>query len=133
MVKAQCRTTKATPRHPSYPLNRCGRGWADTVDFHCRRTLSLYNSTRSISVQGDHFHSVYFAAAWLEPPCASHCGVLKLMGLDYRSSHRRPFAIPVGQGELRQHYIARRKSVCIFEESPPSVPINGAVLRIMNK
>src|SRR5699024_1152289 len=33
-----------------------------TVDFHCRRTLSLYNSTRSTSVQGDHFHSVYFAA-----------------------------------------------------------------------
>jgi len=39
---------------------------ARTVDFHCRRTLSLYNSTRSTSVQGDHFHSVYFAAgiAW---------------------------------------------------------------------
>src|SRR5699024_10200496 len=33
-----------------------------TVDFHCRRTLSLYHSTRSTSVQGDHFHSVYFAA-----------------------------------------------------------------------
>jgi len=32
------------------------------IDFHCRRTHSLYNSTRSTSVQGDHFHSVYFAA-----------------------------------------------------------------------
>src|SRR5690625_2732931 len=38
-------------------------------------------------------------------------------------------AIPAGQGELRKHYFARRKSVCIFEESPPSVPINGVVLR----
>src|SRR5699024_207329 len=74
-----------------------------------------------------------FPRAWLEPPCASHSGVSRLMGLHYSSSHRRPFAIPVGQGELRQHYIARRKSICIFEESPPSVPINDAVLRIMNK
>src|SRR5690625_7699009 len=27
---------------------------ANAVDFHCRRTLSLYNSTRSTSVQEDH-------------------------------------------------------------------------------
>ena len=40
-----------------------------TVDFHYRRTLSLYNCTRSTSVQGDHFHSVYLPRAWLEPPC----------------------------------------------------------------
>src|SRR5690625_959561 len=32
--------------------------------------------------------------AWLEPPCASHSRVPRLMGLHYRSSHRRPFAIP---------------------------------------
>src|SRR5699024_4622908 len=63
----------------------------------------------------------------------THSGVSRLMGLHCRSSHRRPFAIPAGQGELRQHYIARRKSVCIFEESPPSVSINDAVVRIMNK
>src|SRR5690625_5175659 len=74
-----------------------------------------------------------FPRAWLEPPCASHYGVSRLMELHYRSSHRRPLAIPAGQGRLRQRYIARRKSVCIFEESPPSVPINDAVLRIMNK
>src|SRR5699024_4039494 len=67
--------------------------------------------------------------ALLEPPCASHYGVSRLMGLHYRSSHRRPFAIPAGQGRLRQRYIARRKLICIFEESPPSVPINGVVLR----
>src|SRR5690625_635285 len=54
----------------------------------------------------------------------THSGVSRLMGLHYRSSHRRPFAIPAGQGGLRKHYIARRKLVCIFEESPPSVPIN---------
>ena len=78
-----------------------------TVDSHCGR----------------------FPRAWLELPCASHYGVSRLMGLHYRSSHRSPFAIPAGQGELRQHYIARRKSVCIFEESQPSVPINGVVLR----
>src|SRR5690625_4364758 len=66
-------------------------------------------------------------------PHSTHCGVSRLMGLHYRSSHRRPFAVPAGQGRLRQRYIARRKSVCIFEESPPSVPINDAVLRIMNK
>src|SRR5699024_212848 len=45
------------------------------------------------------------------------CGVFGLVGLHYRSSHRKPFAVPIGQGKLRQHYIARRKSVCIFEES----------------
>src|SRR5699024_4814106 len=49
-------------------------GWADTVDFHCRRTLSLYNSTRSTSVQGDHFHSVYFAAGMAR---ASVCFALR--------------------------------------------------------
>src|SRR5699024_6351582 len=70
-----------------------------------------------------------FPRAWLEPPCASHYGVSRLMGLHYRSSHRRPFAIPAGQGRLRQRYIARRKLIYIFEESPPSVPINCAVLR----
>src|SRR5690625_4327748 len=92
-----------------------------------------------ITVQGRHlFEKTTFTVctlprAWLEPPCASHSGVSRLMGLHYRSSHRRPFAIPAGQGRLRQRYIARRKSVCIFEESPPSVPINDAVLRIMNK
>src|SRR5690625_474604 len=84
-----------------------------------------------------------FPRAWIEPPCASHYGVSRLMGLHYRSSHRRPFAIPAGQGKLRQRYIARRKLVCIFEESPPSVPINGVcfeqretvypIVRIINK
>src|SRR5690625_3034474 len=46
-----------------------------TVDFHYRRTLSLYNSTRSTSVQGDHFHSVYFAAGKEahSPPAESEC------------------------------------------------------------
>src|SRR5699024_12599585 len=71
-----------------------------------------------------------FPRALLEPPCASHYGVSRLMGLHCRSSHRRPFAIPAGQGRLRQHYIARRKSVCIFEESPPFVPINEVVFQI---
>src|SRR5690625_528106 len=32
------------------------------------------------------------------------------------SPHRKPF-VPAGQGRLRQRYIARRKLVCIFEES----------------
>src|SRR5699024_12523529 len=42
-----------------------------------------------------------FPRAWLEPPCASHSGVSRLM---------------------------------LFpQESPPSVPINDAVLRILNK
>src|SRR5699024_74508 len=35
-----------------------------------------------------------FPRAWLEPPCASHYGVSRLMGLHCRSSHRRTFAIP---------------------------------------
>src|SRR5699024_5962973 len=92
-----------------------------------------------ITAQGRHlFKETTFTVstlprAWLEPPCASHSGVSRLMGLHYRLSHRRPFAIPAGQGRLRQRYIARRKLICIFEESPPSVPINDAVLRIMNK
>ncbi len=29
-------------------------------------------------------------------------------------------AVPIGQGTLRQRYIARRKWLCIFEESPYS-------------
>src|SRR5699024_4283593 len=63
----------------------------------------------------------------------AHCGVSRLMGLHYRSSHRRPFAIPAGQGGLRKHYIARRKLVCIFEESSPCVPINEVALRIKER
>src|SRR5699024_7237399 len=109
-----------------------------------------------ITVQGRHlFKETTFIVstlprAWLEPPCpgegyagvvrkgrfksafiiTAHCGVLRLMGLHYRSSHRRPFAIPAGQGRLRQRYIARRKLIYIFEESPPCVPINEVALRI---
>src|SRR5699024_11032804 len=52
------------------------------------------------------------------------------------SSNRNGFrwdeqcAVPdPGQGRLRQRYIARRKLTYIFEESPPSVPINGVMLR----
>jgi len=45
---------------------------------------------------------IRFPRAWLEPPCASHSGVSRLMGLHYRSSHRRPFAIPAGVSCL--HY-----------------------------
>src|SRR5699024_1636834 len=82
-----------------------------SVDFHCRRTLSLYNSTRSTSVQGDHFHSVYFAAGMALRLLIrfAHCGGSRLMGLHYRSSHRKPFTIPAGQGRIRQRYTARRK------------------------
>src|SRR5690625_3507615 len=53
-----------------------------------------------ITVQGRHlFKETTFTVstlprAWLEPPCASHYGVSRLMGLHYRSSHRRTFAIP---------------------------------------
>src|SRR5690625_5879419 len=44
-----------------------------------------------------------FPRAWLEPPCASHYGVSRLMGLHYRSSHRRPFAIPAGVAAFRSN------------------------------
>src|SRR5699024_3375614 len=93
-----------------------------TPSFKIRKKSSLLGCVLEllISTAGGRF-----PRAWLEPPYASHSGVSRLMGLHYRSSHRRPFAIPAGQGELRKHYIARRKSVCIFE-SPPSVPINDA-------
>src|SRR5699024_1227537 len=53
-----------------------------------------------ITAQGRHlFKETTFTVstlprALLEPPCASHSGVSRLMGLHYRSSHRRPFAIP---------------------------------------
>src|SRR5690625_3794582 len=53
-----------------------------------------------ITVQGRHlFKETIFTVstlprAWLEPPCALHYGVSRLMGLHYRSSHRKPFAIP---------------------------------------
>src|SRR5690625_6988861 len=44
-----------------------------------------------------------FPRAWLEPPCASHYGVSRLMGLHYRSSLRRPFAIPAGVAAFRSN------------------------------
>src|SRR5690625_3671195 len=44
-----------------------------------------------------------FPRALLEPPCASHSGVSRLMGLHYRSSHRRPFAIPAGVAAFRSN------------------------------
>src|SRR5690625_374360 len=53
-----------------------------------------------ITAQGRHlFKETTFTVstlprAWLEPPCASHSGVSRLMGLHCRSPHRRPFAIP---------------------------------------
>jgi len=62
-----------------------------------------------------------FPRAWLEPPRS----LRSLRGL-------KAHAIPAGQEGLRQHYIARRKLVCIFEESPPSVPINEVALELTN-
>ncbi|HLR67668.1 MAG TPA: hypothetical protein VK105_11175, partial [Virgibacillus sp.] len=57
-----------------------------------RRSMFFgYEQTLLISTAGGRF-----PRAWLEPPCASHSGVSRLMGLHYRSSHRRPFAIPAG-------------------------------------
>jgi len=40
-----------------------------------------------------------------------------------RSAGSQRHRFPVGQGELRQRYIARRKLSFIFKESPPAVPI----------
>src|SRR5699024_4221604 len=70
--------------------------------------------------------------AWLEPPCASHCGVSRLMGLYYRSSHRRPFAIPAnvfGGSSNRNGF--RWDEQCAVPDPgvAASVPINGVVLR----
>src|SRR5690625_4975073 len=62
-----------------------------------------------------------FPRAWLEP-------LRSLRSLRGLKAH----AIPAGQEGLRQHYIARRKLVCIFEESPPSVPINEVALELTN-
>lgn len=52
-----------------------------------------------------------FPRARAEPPREGHSA----------GSQRHRF--PVGQGRLRQRYIARRKSPFIFKESPPAVPI----------
>src|SRR5699024_2092773 len=71
-----------------------------------------------ITVQGRHlFKETTFTVstlprAWLEPPCASHSGVSRLMGLHYRSSHRRPFAIPAGVAAFRSN---QRCSASDFE------------------
>src|SRR5699024_2568619 len=65
-----------------------------------------------ITVQGRHllketiFTVSTLPRAWLEPPCASHYGVSRLMGLHYRSSHRRPFAIPAGVAAFRSNQLA---------------------------
>ena len=52
-----------------------------------------------------------FPRARAEPPRETHSA----------GSQRHRF--PVGQGRLRQRYIARRKLSFIFKESPPVVPI----------
>src|SRR5690625_380618 len=83
-----------------------------TVDFHCRRTLSLYNSTRSTSVQEDRFHSVYFAA-----------------GMARASSFA---TLTVGsQGSWDCTIVRPTEDLLLFpQESPPSVPINKVAHRI---
>src|SRR5690625_2255797 len=57
-----------------------------TVDFHCRRTLSAGT-----------------ASATSRNPL---CGVFRLVGLHYRSSHRRPFAIPAGVTAFHSNQLA---------------------------
>src|SRR5690625_2350224 len=68
VIITQCRTDDLVPcgaiKYSPLAVLKIQAIWvcAKTVDFHCGWTLSLYNSTRSTSVQEDHFHSVYFAA-----------------------------------------------------------------------
>src|SRR5690625_5091156 len=68
VIITQCRTDDLVPcgaiKYSPLAVLKIQAIWvcAKTVDFHCRWTLSLYTSTRSTSVQEDHFHSVYFAA-----------------------------------------------------------------------
>src|SRR5690625_6048341 len=98
---------------------------ARTVDSHCRRRFHF------ISVQGRHlFKKTTFTGsplprAWLEPPCAAHSGVSRLMGLHYRSSHRRPFAIPAN--------VFGGASGAQSQEAPPPVSIHDAVVRTMKR
>src|SRR5690625_553280 len=104
-----------------------------TPSFKIRKKSSLLGCVLEllISTAGGRF-----PRAWLEPPYASHSGVSRLMGLHYRSSHRRPFAIPAnvfGGASNRNVFDGTSSAQSQSQESPPSVPINDAVLRIMNK
>src|SRR5699024_8247258 len=65
-----------------------------------------------------------FPRAWLEPPCASHSGVSRLMLSPQMFSVGRVIAMVFDGTSSAQSQT---------QESPPSVPINDAVLRIMNK
>jgi len=106
-----------------------------TVDFHCRRTLSLYNSTRSTSVQEDHFHSVYFAAGTASAFDAQDV-LVQVVRQDV--AHLTCLALAKGMSTLFAQngfsrpslkYCGVPRYVLFSLESPPSVPINGVVLR----
>ena len=65
-----------------------------------------------------------FPRAWLEPPCASHYGVSRSMLFPQMFSVGRVSAMVFDGSSSAQSQT---------QESPPSVPINDAELRIMNK
>src|SRR5690625_4949334 len=83
-----------------------------TPSFKIRKKSSLLGCVLEllISTAGGRF-----PRAWLEPPCASHSGVSRLMGLHYRSSHRRPFAIPAGVAAFRSNQLGKRSILLIFQ------------------
>src|SRR5699024_11376435 len=105
-----------------------------TVDFHYRRTLTLNNSTRSTSVQGDHFHSVYFAAGM---SLASVCFRTTVSQGSWDCTIVRPTEDLL---LFPQMFSVGRVIAMVFDgtssaqsqsqESPPFVLINDVVLRI---
>src|SRR5699024_10782994 len=105
------------------------RSLAGAKYIHVRKSVFFgYELKLLISTAGGRFHFITIEGrhlinettftvstvktSWLEPPCASHSGVPRLMRLHYRSSHRRAFAIPAGVAAFRSN---QRCSASDFE------------------
>src|SRR5699024_1406457 len=88
-----------------------------TPSFKIRKKSSLLGCVLEllISTAGGHF-----PRAWLEPPFASHSGVSRLMLFPQMFSVGRVIAMVFDGASSAQSQT---------QESPPSVPINDAVLR----
>src|SRR5690625_4881352 len=106
------------PRYRTYQWNIIEAFRAQNI-FVRKSVFFGYELKLLISTAGGRF-----PRAWLEPPCASHSGVSRLMLFPQMFSVGRVIAMVFDGTSSAQSQT---------QESPPSVPINDAVLRIMNK
>src|SRR5699024_151195 len=91
--------------------------------------LSAYTSLRqntSLSMGQEELGFILPISASSEAKNA-FSGVFRLVGLHYRSSHRKPFAFPIGQGKLRS--ITSHEEVAIVITYKNNLTKKAAILR----